>query len=495
MINIDQQGDTLMISTYDKSGKILLKKLQIPQRENFEWAICDSDDPFVSREKTSHMGEPVRKSGTRGRLPLTRIIEIMSKLPKETTDLIYNSNVPAMYSVDIEVSANADGTFPLAELALTSITTIAIFSPTNVSYVMGTKVLSPEQVENIEKRIKEHFKDIPENLLPDLTFKYLYYPNEVAMLKALVELCKQMPCITGWNFIKFDWQYIINRMKRLNIDYKSISPTKRFTSVAISDKYNKEVVHTAELPVHRFIFDYMEIYSLYDRSIKFKTSLNLGDVGTQALGVKKLDFLGSLDDLYSNDYESYVVYNAIDTVLVMLIHRKLNTLQLLLNLSKITWTELASCVYMTRMVQNDMIRLFLKEDKVVILRKNDNVYDKYEGAFVLEPEVGKHKNVVIADYESQYPSIMLSFNMGVDTMIGRLLQDRKTVLTTSGDYIKYDISKHIRTENDMIYTSERDGINRKLVSERFEQRRQAKYAVIELEQDIHYLKSLLKNQK
>lgn len=281
-------------------------------------------------------------------------------------------------------------------------------------------------------------------------------------------------------------------MKRLNIDYKPISPTKRFTSVSISDKYNKEVVHTAELPVHRFIFDYMEIYALYDRSVKFKTSLNLGDVGTQVLGVKKLDYQGSLDDLYLNDFESYVVYNAIDTILVMLIHRKLNTLQLLLNLSKITWTELASCVYMTRMVQNDMIRLFLQEDKVVILSKNDNVYDKYEGAFVLEPEVGKHKNILIADYESQYPSIMLSFNMGVDTMVGRLMQDKKTILTMDGNYIKYDITKHIRTENDMIYTSERDGINRKLVSERFEQRRKAKYMVIDLEQDIHYLKSLLK---
>lgn len=492
MINIDQQGDTLVVSTYDASGKILLKKIQIPQRENFEWAICDNDDPFVSREKKSHTGLPVRKTGGRGRLSLTRIIELMSKLPKATTDVIYNSNVPAMYSLDIEVSANADGTFPSAELALTSITTIAIFSPTNTSYVMGTKVLSPAQLESIEKRIKDHFKDIPEHLLPDVKFKYLYYPNEVAMLKALVELCKQMPCITGWNFIKFDWQYIINRMKRLNIDYKPISPTKRFTSVSISDKYNKEVVHTAELPLHRFIFDYMEIYALYDRSVKFKTSLNLGDVGTQVLGVKKLDYQGSLDDLYSNDFESYVVYNAIDTILVMLIHRKLNTLQLLLNLSKITWTELASCVYMTRMVQNDMIRLFLQEDKVVILSKNDNVYDKYEGAFVLEPEVGKHKNILIADYESQYPSIMLSFNMGMDTMVGRLMEDRETILTMDGNYIKYDISKHIRTENDMIYTSERDGINRKLVSERFEQRRKAKYMVIDLEQDIHYLKSLLK---
>ena len=279
MINIDQQGDTLVVSTYDTSGKILLKKIQIPQRENFEWAICDNDDPFVSREKKSHTGLPVRKTGGRGRLSLTRIIELMSKLPKATIDAIYNSNVPAMYSLDIEVSANADGTFPSAELALTSITTIAIFSPTNTSYVMGTKVLSPAQLESIEKRIKDHFRDIPEHLLPDIKFKYLYYPNEVSMLKALVELCKQMPCITGWNFIKFDWQYIINRMKRLNIDYKPISPTKRFTSVSISDKYNKEVVHTAELPVHRFIFDYMEIYSLYDRIIKFKTSLNLGDVG------------------------------------------------------------------------------------------------------------------------------------------------------------------------------------------------------------------------
>ena len=491
MISIDQQGNTLLLSTYDQSGKILLKKITIPTQEQFEWAICEESDPFRVKDKSSHTGLPVRKVGMRGKLSDSRVIELLSKLPDSTKDAIFNSNVPALYSVDIEVSANADGTFPDAEHALTSITTIAIFSSTGTSYVLGTKVLSPEQVENVERRIKEHFKSIPDALLPELKFKYLYYSTEVVMLKSLVQLCTQMPCITGWNFIKFDWQYIINRMKRLNIDYKPISPTKRFVPTYFTDKFNKELVHCAELPVHRFVFDYMEVYSVYDRSVKFKTSLNLGDVGQQVLGVKKLDYVGSLDDLYSNDYESYVVYNAIDTILVMLLHRKLNTLQLLLNLSKITWTELGSCMYMTRMVQNDMTRLYLTDNKVVILEKKDTEYDKYQGAFVLEPEVGKHKNIAIADYESQFPCIMLAFNMGVDTMVGRLLDDGKTIITLSGDYTELDLEEHIYTDNNIVYSKAKDSINRTLVATRFEQRRQAKYAVMELEQDIHYLKSLL----
>jgi DNA polymerase I len=44
-------------------------------------------------------------------------------------------------------------------------------------------------------------------------------------------------------------------------------------------------------------------------------------------------------------------------------------------------------------------------------------YESYRGAIVLEPKRGVHENIAVLDFSSMYPSIMLKYNIGPDTLI------------------------------------------------------------------------------
>ena len=61
----------------------------------------------------------------------------------------------------------------------------------------------------------EHFKDIDE----EFYFYSLNVLNEYDMLYTfMMSFVKKFSMMTGWNYIKFDWQYIVNRCKKLGID-------------------------------------------------------------------------------------------------------------------------------------------------------------------------------------------------------------------------------------------------------------------------------------
>ena len=70
---------------------------------------------------------------------------------------------------------------------------------------------------------------------------------------------KKFPMMTGWNFIRFDWTYILNRCKHLQIDPSIASPTGKLDG---RDNF----------PVHVGVIDYMDLYQNWDRTISVKES-------------------------------------------------------------------------------------------------------------------------------------------------------------------------------------------------------------------------------
>ncbi len=44
-------------------------------------------------------------------------------------------------------------------------------------------------------------------------------------------------------------------------------------------------------------------------------------------------------------------------------------------------------------------------------------YESYKGAIVLEPKRGVHENVCVLDFSAMYPSIMMKYNVGPDTLV------------------------------------------------------------------------------
>ena len=73
------------------------------------------------------------------------------------------------------------------------------------------------------------------------------------------------------------------------------------------------------IPQHKLIVDYKAIYEKWDRTVDVKENGTLDFVSEAALGIKKIKYPGTLQDLFNKDFPQYVFYNAIDGILVELL--------------------------------------------------------------------------------------------------------------------------------------------------------------------------------
>ena len=90
--------------------------------------------------------------------------------------------------------------------------------------VWGRKELSEKEQMSIQTKLDNYANGMTKGY----KFTYKYFPNEADMLIDFLTFIKDIPALTGWNFVGYDWLYIINRCKLLSIEYSFISPTNKF---------------------------------------------------------------------------------------------------------------------------------------------------------------------------------------------------------------------------------------------------------------------------
>ncbi len=59
----------------------------------------------------------------------------------------------------------------------------------------------------------------------------------------------------------------------------------------------------------------------------------------------------------------------------------------------------------------------------LVPNKEEREYEGYEGGMVFEPLPGIHHDVYVLDFSSMYPSIMIKYNVGPDTLVGGECED------------------------------------------------------------------------
>lgn len=467
LLDITQEDRTLWVSYFNMNGKTDFMTYELQPNDMFKWEVCDPSDENASKVKKNWDGRSVKKVKSKF-LNKYRMIEYVENLPFTDKNTIFGYDFPKTFFVDIEVEVT--DSFPEPSKAANPVTTICVVTPERQCIVLATKDLDKPTQSKIQKQIDEHFKDIDD----EFSFIFKCFKSEYDMMYTFMDsFVKKFPMMTGWNFVKFDWQYIVNRCKKLGIDPGIASPLGR--------TFGRD-----EFPCHVGVMDYLDIYAKWDRTVDIKEDFKLDTVGEAVVGIKKVKYEGTIQDMYEKDYPKYVFYNAIDTALVYLIHQKIRTMDIALtiaHMSKISIFKAASPVAITEAL---LCREFLSKNLVMAIdpKAPPSKREQFEGAFVKEPITGMHNAVAAFDFASLYPSVMRQMNISPESFIKKVDPEKRE---------KEKADDKIVSVTGAIYSTERS-ILKDVLTRLYSQRREYKSKSFELQQKAYEMEKELKNK-
>jgi DNA polymerase elongation subunit (family B) len=409
LLDISQHNNQIWLSYYNLDGKTRFKTYDVEPEEMYNWEVCREGDKKADSKIKNWDGRPVKKVKA-WRLNKHRMIQYISELGFSDRELIFGYHFPRTYFVDIEVEVTDE--FPEPSKAAMPITAICVVTPNRQCIVLATKQLPKGEIGKIEDRINSHFKEL------DVTYQFEFkcFDSEYDMLYTFLDkFVKNFPMMTGWNFINFDWAYIRNRARNINIDPKIASPIAELGQTK------------DEFPLHVGIMDYMDIYKKWDRTVDIKEDFKLDTVGEAVLGIRKVKYDGTIQDMYEKEYPKYIFYNGVDTILVQLIHERIKTMEIALTISHLSQVSIFKAGSPVAVTESLICRALLGKDLVMAKdpSKVNKKTGKYAGAFVKPPITGMHSAVACFDFASLYPSIMRQMNVSPESFIKKVAPEKK----------------------------------------------------------------------
>ena len=474
IVDIVTHQRALDISYVDKEGNIKRKTFTIPQKEMYNW-IYAKNPRKADPDYKSWDNKKVQKAELRGpkdKLSKWRVQEFLESLPESETSMLFEFNLPKMFFVDIEVGVDMAEGFPEPSQANQPVQTIAI-SHADKNICFGTKELTIDQIANINKRINAHFQD--NGINDHSTFKYFNLKTERNLMSTFFKFTREkVALMTGWNFIDFDWQYLRNRGNKIGIN-----PAETSTIEALT--------YSHRLPVHKITVDYMQIYKKWDRSVSIKESIGLDFTAKAVLGLNKIKYDGSLQDLYDNDFETYCFYNAVDSRLVQLIHEKINTIDVYFQLAHVAKIQTNDFKPLSPIFTSEaaMGAKFLEQKKVFPNSWDKKTKEDYEGAFVFPAKAGLYEAVGSFDFKSLYPSTMRQYNISPESYVQNIPKGEPNP----------NPDKYILTASGALFDKNYDSVFRQLLTGFNDDRQGAKTIMKNINQEKDYLKHLLEERK
>ena len=239
---------------------------------------------------------------------------------------------------DIEVDAE-EGVFPDPPVAKWAVNSISTFN--NVTRELTLFYIPPKSAPErdweaeIKKLYLETVEQHSEYKIDNIKFIFKRFKDDKVLLAEFWKHVRDAGVIAlvGYNSAIFDVPYLVNRTKKLyGKEYKSV--ISEFGDIR---KYGEQF----EIPDYSFI-DLLHLYKPQSAGGmafgKAQESYSLDHIANVVLGVGKLEYEGSLVELYTRDPIRFFVYNQFDTVLLHLLNRKLKHIDNLYGLAKFAKT-------------------------------------------------------------------------------------------------------------------------------------------------------------
>ena len=324
--------------------------------------------------------------------------------------------------LDIEVST--EGGFPNVEQADKEITAIAICDGVTEKYTAF--------ILDRDGKLEQFSKD---------NVEVLSFTTEESLLSHFVTKWEEIQptIVTGWNSNDFDMPYLYRRMKSVI----GASQAKRMSPIGVTyiNDWSKKLVIAGVTHL-----DYMRLYEKLN--IKKEPSYALNAIGKKIVGMEKITYKGSLDDLYKSDINKYIEYNLNDVQIIVALEKKLQFIELARAICHKGHVPY-DCYQMSSRFIEGAILMYLRRKGQVAKNKPlegreeyeqrmDENEEGFEGAYVKAPVPGRYEWVFDLDLTSMYPNIIISLNISPETKIGvidrieyddKFVDDRRKDLT------------------------------------------------------------------
>jgi len=318
------------------------------------------------------------------------------------SDELSKGHVILTYDIEVEMESG----LPDTQKAENGITSIALHdSATNEYYVLVMDKTGKMEEKKTKKALVLPFRDER-----DLLVKYL----------ELYEMINPS-IVTGWNIDYFDTPYLYNRIKRLLGERQAnrLSPIgecfwspyrQRFFMAGVS------------------YLDYISLYKNYNYGEL--PNYRLDTIGTIELGKGKIEYQGNLDQLFRDDIEKFIEYNLVDVEIVVELDKKLQFIDLCRGICHAGHVPYEDFVYSSKYLEGALLTYLRRKNLVAPNKPADRRErmealkergdDKFIGAYVKDPIVGKYDWVYDLDLTSLYPSIIMTLNISPESKVGKI---------------------------------------------------------------------------
>ena len=162
--------------------------------------------------------------------------------------------------------------------------------------------------------------------------------------------------------------------------------------------------------------DYYDLYRKF--TYTNQESYRLDHIAYVELGERKDgNPFETFREWYQKDYQSFIEYNIQDVEIVDKLEDKMRLIELCLTMAydgKVNFTDVLGQVrYWDNVIYNHL----RKKNIVIPQKKEQEKVEKFEGAYVKDPQVGMHKWVMSFDLNSLYPHLIMQDNISPETLV------------------------------------------------------------------------------
>ena len=311
---------------------------------------------------------------------------------------------------DIECEIGGALTPEYIKTAPMKITSISVYDNSNQKYYC--LILD-------EKNELSHTVESSREILP--------YATEKELLSAFLDLWEKVDAtiISGWNSGFFDIPYLYYRLCNvLNENEASrLSPIRKINFTPYDTEQPIEIGGINHL-------DYMLLFKKF--VTKQEPSYKLGEIGEKYVKLTKIEYEGSLDRLFREDVNKFIEYNIRDVEIIIELEKKLKFIDLTIAICHLCHTPYEQ-IYLSTVLNDGAILTYLKRQGIASPNKpttinpllKNTTSDEYAGGYLKDPVPGLYEWVIDLDFTSLYPSIIRSLNIGIETLVGRIVNSNK----------------------------------------------------------------------